>query len=104
MPKEADENLNVTFEVSSKCSKCHSVLRTYNKGTKQTICYQCGKKQPKPRIDIEKLRFEADMPDLSCLDEKEKAVCPVCGNGTVKISKRTDVLFECAQCGYPADS
>jgi DNA-directed RNA polymerase subunit M/transcription elongation factor TFIIS len=99
MPKSA-ESQNVVFEVRSKCSNCQSVLRTYNKATKQTSCYQCGKKQPKPRIDIEKLKFEGKMPDLSYLEKKQNAQgCPACGNGTVKISNKDDVLFECAKCG-----
>jgi hypothetical protein len=49
---------------------CRSVLRTYTKETKQTTCNQCGKQRPKPRLDIENLKFEA--PDLSNLEKTEK--------------------------------
>ena len=114
------ENQEVVFQVASKCAKCGSELRKYNKKSKQTRCYGCGKNQPKPRIDIDNLEFFDESPDLSFLEKRkkqtiapsnhkksaqdsnqQKQVCPFCGNDSVKLSDKDDVLFECSKCGKP---
>ena len=69
---KTSENQEVVFEVDSKCSRCGSMLRAYNKETKQTRCYGCSKKQPNPKIDMNSLDFDENPPDLSYLEESKK--------------------------------
>jgi hypothetical protein len=69
MVHEESEFKEVVFEVSSKCSQCGSLLRAYDKKSKQTRCYNCNKKQPHPRIDIDSLPFEPNPTDLSSFEK-----------------------------------
>jgi ribosomal protein S27E len=73
------EHQEVVFQVASKCTECGSELRTYNKNSKQTRCNSCGKKQPNPRIDMDKIEFFDERPDLS-LEKKVTALeeIPIC--------------------------
>lgn len=62
---------NVVFEVCSKCSDCGSILRTYNKITKETKCHQCGKKQPNPHQNLNNLELDNNPIDLSFLENEK---------------------------------
>ena len=110
MVQEENEFKEVVFEVCSKCSQCGSVLRAYDKNSKQTRCYKCNKKQPNSRIDIESLPFEPNPPDLSYLEEKitltnlhpfhsQGLSCRCCGskNEMLWIEGKTVYLI-CADC------
>ena len=93
------EHQEVVFQVASKCTECGSELRTYNKNSKQTRCNSCGKKQPNPRIDMDKIEFFEEQPDLSYLEEKVPLSegIPICSFCHPEIPKNYDSkkeLFE----------
>jgi hypothetical protein len=92
------EHQEVVFQVASKCTECGSELRTYNKNSKQTRCNSCGKKQPNPRIDMDKIEFFEERPDLH-LEEKVTVsegipVCSFCYHEVPKNYDPKKELFE----------
>ncbi|MGE5533370.1 MAG: hypothetical protein ACM3UN_03365 [Bacillota bacterium] len=87
---------NTVFEVCSKCSCCGSTLRIYNKLTKKTTCNQCGKKQPKPKLDLDKLKYYDDAPDLSFIEESCHCKNP---SGWFSTNKDGREIVFCQRCG-----
>lgn len=94
---------NTVFEVRSKCSSCGSFLRSYNKITKETKCYQCGKKQPNPKQDLNNLETDNSQIDLSVLEEERNAFCQ-CKKPNGWFDSKDGNKIVCQKCGKEIDN
>ncbi len=81
-----NEKKHIMCPVSSPCLNCGSTLRIYDKESRKTFCFDCGKKQSHPH-NLAIILYERQYQKLKNASFEDGEPCPVC-------NLRGEILFE----------